>query len=223
MEQEEILSTLKEKIGNTNLSDKTLQTYVSNNLLSEGEYDDAYFTKHVAILQSLQGQFNHDVASQVSASLDTKVKEYYTKNPEKLVEYIKQHPELLEKPKPKEGEGDSKYDELLKKIEQLENESKNRRNEQSFAEMKAKVKKMLGDDVEVNEGIWEDAVNALTKTDDSTEESLFNEAKRIYSEKYKRYFGEGTKPFAVKTRFTGGTGSSTVVDDFFKRKANKNK
>lgn len=66
METEKIISTLKEKIGTTSLSDRTISDYVGNNLLAEGtEPDDAYFDKHTNILKSLSGNFNADVAKGV--------------------------------------------------------------------------------------------------------------------------------------------------------------
>ena len=66
METEKIISTLKEQIGTTSLSDRTITDYVSNNLLAEGtEPDAAYFTKHANILKSLSGNFNADVAKGV--------------------------------------------------------------------------------------------------------------------------------------------------------------
>ena len=66
METEKIISTLKEKIGTTSLSDRTISDYVGNNLLAEGtEPDDAYFTKHVNILKSIDGNYNSDVAKKV--------------------------------------------------------------------------------------------------------------------------------------------------------------
>jgi hypothetical protein len=66
METEKIISTLKEKIGTTSLSDRTISDYVGNNLPADGtEPDDAYFDKHANILKSLSGNFNADVAKWV--------------------------------------------------------------------------------------------------------------------------------------------------------------
>lgn len=66
METEKIISTLKEKIGTTSLSDRTISDYVRNNLLAEGlEPDASYFEKHTNILKSLNGNFNADVAARV--------------------------------------------------------------------------------------------------------------------------------------------------------------
>ena len=77
MEKEQILSTLTEKLGQTSFSQQSLQTYVDNNLPAEGaEPDDAYWTRHIAVLKSFQGQFNHDVATKVTEQANAKFEEY---------------------------------------------------------------------------------------------------------------------------------------------------
>ena len=61
MEIEKIVSTVQEKVGNTDFSAQTIQKYVELNPVAEGsEPDEAYFTKAVSFLQGMQGQFNHD-------------------------------------------------------------------------------------------------------------------------------------------------------------------
>ena len=66
MEQEKILSTLSEKLGETSFSPQTLQTYVELNPIAEGsEPDEAYWNKAVNFLKGMQGQYNHDVATRV--------------------------------------------------------------------------------------------------------------------------------------------------------------
>ena len=66
MEQEKILSTLSEKLGETSFSPQTLQTYIELNPIAEGsEPDEAYWNKAVGFLKGMQGQYNHDVATKV--------------------------------------------------------------------------------------------------------------------------------------------------------------
>lgn len=66
MEQEKILSTLSEKLGETSFSPQTLQKYVELNPIAEGsEPDEAYWNKAVNFLKGMQGQYNHDVATRV--------------------------------------------------------------------------------------------------------------------------------------------------------------
>ena len=55
MEQEKILSTLSEKLGETSFSPQTLQTYVELNPIAEGsEPDEAYWNKAVNFLKGMQ-------------------------------------------------------------------------------------------------------------------------------------------------------------------------
>lgn len=57
MEKETLLSTLTEKLGETPLSQRTLDSYISDNLPAEGtEPDEAYWEKHTKFLKSLTGQ-----------------------------------------------------------------------------------------------------------------------------------------------------------------------
>lgn len=71
MDKEKIVSEMKLKLGKTQLSDKTLSTYFDDNQPSDGsEPDDAFWNRHKKILESLQGQFDHDVASEVRKQVE---------------------------------------------------------------------------------------------------------------------------------------------------------
>ena len=66
MEQEKILSTLNEKLGETSFSTQTLQKYIELNPVPEGkEPDEIYFNTAVGFLKGMQGQYNHDVATEI--------------------------------------------------------------------------------------------------------------------------------------------------------------
>ena len=61
MTEEQILSTLTERLGQNSLSQRTLTDYVHGNLPAEGtEPDDAYFNRHVTFLKSLNGNYSHE-------------------------------------------------------------------------------------------------------------------------------------------------------------------
>lgn len=64
MEKEQILSTINEKLGNTNFSEKTISDYVDAFIPETEENPD--FDKHVGFLKSLYGNFSADVAKQVN-------------------------------------------------------------------------------------------------------------------------------------------------------------
>lgn len=63
MEQEKILETLRTRLGETSFSDRTIEAYVNNNPVADGEEPgDEYFAKAEGFLKAMQGQFNHDIA-----------------------------------------------------------------------------------------------------------------------------------------------------------------
>lgn len=66
MEKEQILSEITARAGKTSLSQRTLADYVERNLPAEGtEPDEAFWEKHVGFLKSLDGNYSHDVSTQV--------------------------------------------------------------------------------------------------------------------------------------------------------------
>lgn len=68
MEKEQLLSELKNKLGTTSLSERTLGDYVVNilpTITSDEQVNDTFYAAHVGILKSLEGQFNKDVADRV--------------------------------------------------------------------------------------------------------------------------------------------------------------
>lgn len=133
METEKIISTLKEKVGTTTLSDKSIADYVGKNLLPEGtEPDDAYFDKHADIIKSFTGNFNHDVAAKV---------EEFKKN-YKPQDHVDPNPDDSKKtPVETPPNVDKRYEELLKKQEEMEK----RWNEKEKAEQQASYKKNLAE------------------------------------------------------------------------------
>lgn len=62
MDKEKILSTLREKLGTTNFSDRTLNTYIAATFGESEEITDDQWNSAVQVLSSLQGQFNHDLS-----------------------------------------------------------------------------------------------------------------------------------------------------------------
>ena len=113
MEAEKIISTIKEQIGTTDFSDRTIASYVESNPIEEGkEPDENYFSKGVNFFKSLQGQYNSDLSSKLNTQVEEFKKTY--------------KPDTLEKPKKKsdskiveEVKDDDKYNELMQKYNEL--------------------------------------------------------------------------------------------------------
>lgn len=178
MEQEQILSEIKAKVGQTSLSDKTLTDYVSANI-PEGEPDEAYFTKHVNILKSLNGNYSHDVANQVN-------------------EFKKNYKPQQEPPKvetPPKGD-----DELRKRLEALEKAYQEEKKANALNSIRAEVKSKAAELKVANKAIWNDVVESIQVEDDSTSENLLAEVKKTYERKLKEYTGEGASPYGGNQR-----------------------
>lgn len=199
MEQEQILSEIKAKVGQTNLSDRTLTDYVSANL-PEGEPDEAYFTKHVNILKSLDGNFSYDVANQVN-----EFKKNYNPQPE---------PPKVETP-PK---GD---DELQKRLEALEKAYQEEKKANALNSIRAEVRSKAEGLKVSNKAIWEDVVATIVPQDDATVDTLLTSVKTAYEAKLKSYLGNGATPYQGSPTPPKNDGSQ--LDDFFARKAEQGK
>ena len=217
METEKIISTLKEKIGTTSLSDRTITDYVNNNLLEDGkEPDDAYFERHSSVLKSISGNFNKDVADKV----DEFKKNY--KPSEKPVETIKAE-------EPKENDSDKHYQELLDKYAEMEK----RLNEKEKLESQAIYKKNLAEKFKAeieNKGLVYDpvyyrAIELEHGEFDTTKDSASQVTEML--PKYEKMFTDNNRNGAIPFRKEGGSGMSDSgnknLDSFFERKADEGK
>lgn len=84
MDTEKIISTILEKVGNTDVSQQTIQTLLDLNPLAEGtEPDDAYISKMVNAVKSIQGNVNHVFSEKLTTQVNQKVEEYKKNNPQK--------------------------------------------------------------------------------------------------------------------------------------------
>jgi hypothetical protein len=173
MDKEQILSTISEKIGQIGLSQRTIAAYVESHMPSEGtEPDEAYFAKAESFLKSIAGQYSHDVA-------------------EKVNEFKKNY-----KPDQNEGQGNNKDLDFLKsEFEKLKEELLKAKQVSSADKMRQEVLGKKGELKVRNANLWDDAVEMVKITNESTVDSVFASAKEIYESKMKRYYGDGAKPY----------------------------
>lgn len=166
MEQEKILSTLSEKLGETSFSPQTLQTYVELNPIAEGsEPDEAYWNKAVNFLKGMQGQYNHDVATRVE-DFKKNYKPQQTKNDDELEKKLKELEARLDAEDSKKVQAD-----LLKKV---------------TAAMKAK---QANDDYVLSK-----TLQGVTFDTKKTVDELVTEFLPKYDAEYKACRGYGTAP-----------------------------
>ena len=166
MEQEKILSTLSEKLGETSFSPQTLQAYIELNPIAEGsEPDEAYWNKAVGFLKGMQGQYNHDVATKVE-DFKKNYKPQSTKNDDELEKKLKELEARLDAEDSKKVQAD-----LLKKV---------------TAAMKAK---QANDDYVLSK-----TLQGVTFDTKKTVDELVTEFLPKYDAEYKACRGYGTAP-----------------------------
>lgn len=192
MEKAQILSTLKEKLGTTSLSERTINTYVDNVLPAQGvEPDDAYWTTHVNILKSLEGQYNHDVA------------EYKRLNPGGNPPPPTENPELAA---------------IKQLVEQQKAEMTALKTQLAGAESAQKIQAVrnsliskAGELKVRSKAMWEDAIKGLEIKEGDTADTALESAKTAYEALQKRYIGDGAQPYGGSTET-----EHTVADDVAK-------
>lgn len=206
MEKEKILSTLTEKLGTTGLSAKTIGDYLDGNLPAEGvEPDDAYFTKHVTILKSLSGNFNHDVAQQVE-----NFKKNYKPDPQKV-----EPPKDPEPPQP--ANNDKELQELRNELAGLKTMLTEKQNAETqsaiMKDVRAKMLEKHADDSYVLDKTLQGVTFDVKKSIDE----LVTEQLTRYDAELKACRGTGAKPRNTGNNPTGS--GSSAVDSYFAKKA----
>lgn len=206
MDKEKIFEELKSRIGETSLSDRTLMSWVEQNLPADGaEPDEAYWNKHVALMKSLGGQYNHDVADFVSKH--------------------QSGPTPAPQPQPDPTPAPAADDEVKKMLESLrkQNEALAKRMdaEQSERERAATLSRvrermlMEGCDRDyVLDNVLRDAVVDGKKPFDD----LVTELLAKYDTEYAKAYGNGAAP---RNGGGGAGGGKTAVDAYFDKKWKK--
>ena len=229
MEKEQIISTLKERIGQTSFSDRSLSDYVDNNLPTDGaEPDDAYWTKHTNILKSFGGQFSADVANTINAQIASKAEEYFGKNVDKLKAFLKAHPEIqidgntsTTVDKPNSAGEDPKMKALEDKINDLIKERDEAKNLQKVATLVNGVKGKADELKVTRKALWEDACDKVMYAEGDTDVTFLDKVKIQYASDLKRYYGDGEKPYQNSGNPGGGSGGNKAVSDYFAKKKAK--
>lgn len=182
MELEKILSQIKSKVGQTDVSDQSIADYVKLHLPDDAEPDEAFYDKAVKLIKSFQGNMSNFAATTVRKQVDAKLNEL--KN--------SQSPEA-ETPK----EGDS---ELLKRLEAIEQALANERKANAINSLRNSVKAKAAELKVANKAIWNDVVEFVKIPDEATEDVLLDQVKKTYEQKLKEYTGNGATPYGGSQR-----------------------
>ena len=202
MEKEQILSTINERLTaegiKTEPFQRTFGDYLNENLPTEGtEPDDAYFAKHVRILKSLAGQYNHDFAAQV---------EDFKKN---------YKPETKQDPPQPNKEVEDLKKQLADLTKRLDEKESKLTQEQLMSQVKAEMKKQGATD----EYVLKQTLRGVTFDAKKSVADLAKEMLTAYDSELTACRGKGAAPRNGE-RITGGKGQ-TYADQYFANKRRK--
>lgn len=201
---EQIVTNVKEKLGQTSLSDRSLTEYFTA-INPQGEPDDAFYATHVAILKSFGGQFSHDVAEWK--------KEYEKNNPPVTP------PAPTPTPAPTGGMSDdvkALFDKQQQTIDRLSALIEAQQKEKSAESIKAAAEeygKTLNAD---KPALWKSAVQLTPIAENMTSEQ-YNAAVKTNYESLVAASGNGGQPY-VSGGGAGSGESNKDIDDFFAAK-----
>lgn len=205
MEKEKLISELQTRLGKTALSERTINEYVSSilpSITSDEQVNDAFWTMHMTILKSFEGNLNHEIASTVN-----KVKE----------EFLKGNP-----PTPPTPPADDRYEKLMQEIESLKKQNEETARKNASESLRNAVL-TEADNLRVsNRNLWNDVVKSVELTDGMKHEDVLSRAKEAYEAKQKLYFGNSAVPYTAD----GGNNTKAAqeeLDAFFARKASEGK
>lgn len=216
MEIEKIVSTVQERVGNTDFSAQTIQKYVELNPVAEGqEPDEAYFDKAADFLKGMQGQFNHDFSVKFKEAKKNLLTEDTFKN--MSAEQLTEVKRLIEGIKPQPSRDDESEEvkalkeQLAQLVERIDNGDKARQQSDVLQKVKAAMKAQMATDDYVLEATLRGVEVDLTKSiEDLTKEYLAK-----YDAEYLKCRGGGTPP----RQSTGGGGQgATWLDQQFAKK-----
>ena len=218
MEIEKIVSTVQEKLGNTDFSAQTIQKYVELNPVAEGqEPDEAYFSKAKDFLSSMQGQFNHDFSTKFAEAKKNLLTEDTFKNlsTEQLAEVKK----LIEGVKPIEKPIESPEVAALKEqIKQLTERLDNGDKSKQQAELLQKVRTAMKEQKATDEYVLDNTLKGVELDTTKSVEDLTKEYLAKYDAEYTKCRGGGVPP---RQAVSQSGEAKTELDKKFKKKAAK--
>lgn len=204
MELEKIVSTILEKVGNTDVSPQTVRTLISLKPVADGsEPDDEYFDSIANVVKSVQGNVNNVFTAKLKEQVDAKVEAYKLKHP-------KQEPR-----DPVVGGSDDRLKKLEDELKELRAEQDKEKKERARKDLLASVKKGLEDkskesNTKLNNFFVKTALAKLNISDkDADVKSLIAEAEKLYNADVKEAGYEPDTPHAGG----GKDGSQERIDE----------
>ena len=211
MEAEKIISTIKEQIGTTDFSDRTIASYVESNPIEEGkEPDENYFSKGANFFKSLQGQYNSDLSSKLNTQVEEFKKNY--------------KPDPLKKPDGSDGnKGDDKYNELLEKFNSLSGKFEEKEKFESQRAYKQNLQEKFKAEVESKKLVFDPVYYKFVETElgDIDTQKDVNTILKDITPKYEKLLTDNNRNGGSPASGGYGSGkrdSKKVLNDFFEQK-----
>lgn len=114
-------------------------------------------------------------------------------------------------------ERDDELTKLRKTIEDITASQKEREKTARIGSVKSALKQYLLDLKANNEACIEDALDSIDLGDEPTLEDFKQTAVAAYEKRYKRYYGDGGKPFGGESAGGSGGGTGSIVKDHIER------
>lgn len=213
MEKEQLLSELKNKLGTTSLSERTLSEYVGNilpTITSDEQVNDTFYAAHVGILKSLAGQLNKDVADRVKTAQGEWEKNRQVPNPN---------------PNPNPTDPKNEPNKELEEMKQMLEAMKQRMEEADKAALSRNLLESVKSAMK-SKGATDEAVMLYTFKGESIDttksvDELTESYLKTYDANYKTLRGDGASP-------RNGDGNPNpkedkFLDDYFARKTAEGK
>lgn len=219
MEIEKIVSTVQEKVGNTDFSAQTIQKVVELYPVVEGqEPDEAYFSKVADFVKGMQGQYNHDFSVKFSEAKKNLLTEDTFKNlsAEQIAEVKRLVEGIKEPPKPAESEEVKELKAQLAKLtERIDNGDKAKQQSELLQKVKSAMKEQKASD----DYVLDNALRGVELDSSKSIEDLTKECLAKYDAEYKKCRGVDAPP---RTPIDGGGGEHvTPLQARFLEKAKK--
>ncbi len=178
MDSEKIISSIMEKVGNTDVSQQTITMLMGLSPLAEGvEPDDAYFSKMADAAKSVQGNINHVFSEKLAAQVEARVKE-----------------RIKDAPKPNDGSEDDTVKKLKSEMEEAirkwgeersewEKEKAEKTRKETVSAVKSELEDMFSEaGTQVNRYFLKSALSKLEIPEkDADVKALAKKAEEIYN------------------------------------------
>lgn len=179
MDKEKILPEIKKRIEaqgkKITLTDRTIETYISNVILrivkDDSDLTDEFYNDHIDMLFSMNGQVNNEVANIVKEK---------GKNPTEITPSQKTDPEI---------------EELKKAVKKMqEDKEAEKRNIELQSRMNSARNFTKNEKWAKNEKIIKYAIDLIPFEEDMTQEQYAEKCKKKYDELMTDFYGDGIAP-----------------------------